>query len=92
MTKKCVMVPCKVDGGWSAWSDFGACSVSCGAEVKCSTRICNNPRAEHGGENARETVRKKQNVICHLVKVRNHSKGTSCPLVFLPCITIIIYL
>ena len=41
---------CIVDGGWSAWSEFSACSVSCDAGVKYSTRICNNPRAENGGK------------------------------------------
>ena len=50
MVKKCLIVPCKIDGGWSAWSDFSACSVTCGAGVKFSTRMCNNPRAEHGGK------------------------------------------
>jgi hypothetical protein len=54
-----MIVPCKVDGGWSAWSDFGACSVSCGAGVKYSTRMCNNPRAEHGGKECEGNSQKK---------------------------------
>ncbi|CAB3990632.1 A disintegrin and metallo ase with thrombospondin motifs adt-1-like isoform X2, partial [Paramuricea clavata] len=57
--KKCMMVPCKVDGGWSAWSDFGACSVSCGTGVKYSTRMCNNPKAEHGGKECEGNSQKK---------------------------------
>ena len=50
MTNKCLAKECKVDGGWSAWSDFSACSVSCGVGVKYSTRICNNPKTQHGGK------------------------------------------
>jgi hemicentin len=49
-TKHCIMEPCIVDGGWSAWSDFSACSVTCGVGMKYSTRICNNPRARNGGK------------------------------------------
>ncbi|XP_023210994.1 A disintegrin and metalloproteinase with thrombospondin motifs 6-like isoform X2 [Centruroides sculpturatus] len=45
-----------VDGGWSAWSNFGPCSSDCSTSrntdavgVMISTRRCNNPRPVNGG-------------------------------------------
>lgn len=40
-----------VDGGFSAWSDYTPCTVSCGLGTKLRTRSCTNPRPQHGGLN-----------------------------------------
>lgn len=37
------------DGGWSLWSRWSACSVSCGRGWKTRRRQCNSPRPKHGG-------------------------------------------
>ena len=42
LTQSCNTQACSVDGGWSAWVS-GACSVTCGAGTKESTRTCSNP-------------------------------------------------
>ncbi|KAL9988946.1 hypothetical protein ACROYT_G003444 [Oculina patagonica] len=42
-TFKCNMNPCPVDGGYSPWSSFGECSVTCGNGVQKRERSCNNP-------------------------------------------------
>ena len=39
------------DGFWSTWSEFNACSVSCGGGTQIRTRQCSNPPADFGGEN-----------------------------------------
>ena len=41
------------DGGYSEWSSFGNCSVTCENEtgVQVRTRICNNPEPKENGLN-----------------------------------------
>ncbi|XP_046985732.1 hemicentin-1-like [Schistocerca americana] len=46
----CHQPPCPIHGGWSEWSDWGSCSVSCGYGVKYRGRHCANPRPDYGGK------------------------------------------
>ena len=41
--------PVAVDGGWGSWSDSGKCTRSCGTGTQLRTRICDSPKADHGG-------------------------------------------
>lgn len=42
-------LPSPVDGGWGNWSDWGACSRTCGAGVSFQSRECDHPTPVHGG-------------------------------------------
>ncbi|XP_035675461.1 ectin-like, partial [Branchiostoma floridae] len=37
------------DGGWSDWSPWSACSVTCGVGTQTRDRSCTNPAPAHGG-------------------------------------------
>lgn len=41
--------PCPVNGQWSLWSDFTACSAKCGAGITTRFRLCNSPVPMFGG-------------------------------------------
>ncbi|XP_066920815.1 SCO-spondin-like isoform X2 [Clytia hemisphaerica] len=49
-SRDCQVKPCPVDGGFTDWSDFNACSVTCGTGKQERTRSCTNPEPKHGGE------------------------------------------
>lgn len=48
---ECNTLPCPIDGGFSQWSDWSSCSVTCGMGEKNRSRYCNNPFPKYNGKN-----------------------------------------
>ncbi|XP_027005082.2 SCO-spondin isoform X2 [Tachysurus fulvidraco] len=45
----CTQVECNVDGGWTDWTPWSTCSVSCGTGLQSRYRFCSNPERAGAG-------------------------------------------
>ncbi|KAM7440987.1 hypothetical protein ABFA07_009879 [Porites harrisoni] len=49
-TKTCETRACPVDGDWSNWNKWTACSKTCGEGTQIRIRTCDDPKPLHGGK------------------------------------------
>uniref|UniRef100_A0AAG5CQZ0 Cell adhesion molecule n=1 Tax=Anopheles atroparvus TaxID=41427 RepID=A0AAG5CQZ0_ANOAO len=60
----CPVKYCPVDGGWTAWSSWTACSERCGFGRRQRFRSCSNPSPRHGGRPC-EGAESEMNICKH---------------------------
>lgn len=66
--RRCNIRMCPVHGGFSKWSSWTPCSVTCGVGYQRRSRTCTNPRPAYGGR------------LCSGASVESKSCGlNSCP-------------
>lgn len=53
--------PVKVDGNWASWTDWAACSKTCGGGTRTRTRTCSNPAPKNGGRACQGSNRQTTN-------------------------------
>lgn len=64
--------PAARDGGWGAWSAYGACSRTCGGGFKFSERECDSPVPANSGRFC--MGERKRHLICNTsVKIAGRS-------------------
>ncbi|KAI8490945.1 hypothetical protein Bbelb_313640 [Branchiostoma belcheri] len=68
-TQQCNAGSCPVDGGWSDWSPWSGCSVTCGVGTETRDRTCTSPAPENGGADCDGPAQETQ--AC--------DTGVSCP-------------
>ena len=54
-----------VDGGYTSWSAWDTCSVTCGGGKQSSKRSCTNPAPQYGGANCAGAKTKSQDCNTH---------------------------
>jgi hypothetical protein len=49
-TRACNAAPCPINGGWTAWAPWSACSKDCDGGVSARARTCTSPAPQFGGK------------------------------------------
>ncbi|XP_078345694.1 coadhesin-like isoform X2 [Oculina patagonica] len=64
-SEPCNTEPCPVDGGFSEWTEFSECTVTCGGGVHERSRECTNPEPAYNGKNCDELGPAMESEICN---------------------------
>ncbi|XP_065053920.1 L-rhamnose-binding lectin CSL1-like isoform X2 [Rhopilema esculentum] len=75
-----VKYTCRVDGGYSNWSDFSKCSKSCGGGIQERHRSCTEPAPKNGGKSCEgaDSETRACNANPCPVTISDEKKSTVC--------------
>ncbi|XP_062512619.1 hemicentin-1-like isoform X1 [Corticium candelabrum] len=64
--RQCSPPRCPINGGWSSWAFWSACSVTCKGGTRFRDRLCTNPRPQFGGTKCPGNSRQNErcNEVC----------------------------
>ena len=63
---QCNTQKCPIDGNYSVWSGWSACSFTCGVGKKQRERTCTNPSPKFGGKNCSSLGETLQEINCNI--------------------------
>ena len=64
-----------IDGGYTPWSEWSACSVTCGEGEQLRARYCTNPAPQHGGKDCSELGQPEETKKCTLDECREFTRA-----------------
>ncbi|XP_052089215.1 semaphorin-5A-like [Mytilus californianus] len=65
-----------INGGWSEWSKFSACPVTCGGSTNTRTRACDNPTPAYGGTDC--VGDSSESAVCNTVDCPDYCESKPC--------------
>ena len=61
----CNSFPCPIHGGYTRWSNFSDCTLSCGGGLQTRVRSCANPTPQYGGRNCSHLGSSNETILCN---------------------------
>ncbi|KAJ8302242.1 hypothetical protein KUTeg_021229 [Tegillarca granosa] len=74
-TENCNTQNCPIHGGWTSYSEWSTCNVSCGGGTQSKIRSCTNPAPQYGGENCVGSTTESR--VCNTYNCPIHGGWTS---------------
>ena len=71
------VVNCTAHGGWSDWTPWSSCSVTCGKGIKTRSRSCTNPQPSYGGRQCSGS--RRETIECPFVPCPTTTTTTESP-------------
>ncbi|XP_071145403.1 SCO-spondin-like [Mytilus edulis] len=76
-SEPCNTQSCPVNGGWSDWTSWAACSLDCGGGTQRKTRTCTKPAPTHDGLDCGGDSSVSQSCNTHLCPINGGWSGWS---------------
>ena len=75
-----------MDGGYSPWSNYSICTVTCGGGTQIRNRPCDNPNPQNGGKNCSQIGDPEESRACNVLPCPGKCLGVIQKVRTLSCI------